>query len=98
MKRKEIDQKYLDQHSSLASEFFDIVDEGLPSQHRVLKAGKRIDEFNQRHGNIWRAHETELITEGFMEAPKPPEPVRDLAAEIDQIKADIQAIKTKVVI
>ena len=71
MQKEEIDKQYLDQASVLEAEFFDFVDEGLPSQHRVLKTGKSIDEFNLRHGNIWREHETDLVTAGLMEAPKP---------------------------
>lgn len=89
MSKEEIDQKYLGQASQLETEFFDVVNEGLPSQHRVLKDGKSIDEFNQRHGEIWLNHEAELIAEGFMEAPLPPEPTRNLAMEIEEIKAKI---------
>ena len=87
MTKKEIDQKYIDQANQLEIEFFDIVDESLPSQHRVLKDGKTEADFNLQHGYIWKAHETELIAKGFMEALTPPEPVRDLAAEIDDLKA-----------
>lgn len=85
--RAEVDQKYLDQANALEAEFFNIVDQGLPSQHWELKAGKSIDEFNQRHGEIWKAQEQELIDGGFMEPITPPEPGRDLAAEIDDLKA-----------
>ena len=93
MTREEVDQKYINQANQLEAEFFDIVDKGLPSQHRVLKAGKFIDEFNQRHGEIWRNHKVELIAEGFMEAPKPPEPVRDPLAEIDDLKARVEKLE-----
>jgi len=72
--KQEIDKKYLDQANALEAEFFDIVDQGLPSQHRVLKLGKTIEDFNLAHGLIWRNHEAELIAGGFMEAPIPPEP------------------------
>jgi len=89
MIKLKIDEKYLNQHSQLEIEFFDIVDKGLPSQHRVLKVGKLIIDFDQRHGDIWKAHTAELITAGFIEAPKPPEPVRDLATEIDEINKAI---------
>jgi len=91
--REEIDQKYLNQANQLETEFFDIVNEGFPSQHRVLKTGKSIDAFNQRHGDIWKAHEAELIAEGLMEAPTPPEPVRDLAQEIDELKQKIEKLE-----
>jgi len=96
MQRQDIDSKYLNQANQLEVEFFDIVNEGLPSQHRILRAGKSADEFNQRHGEIWQAHCDELIAEGFMEPRPEPEPVRDLATEIDEIKAEITAIKLKV--
>ena len=95
MKRKEIDKKYLSQANNLEVEFFDIVEKGLPNQHRVLKTGKIEAEFNQRHGDIWKAHEAELITSGFMAAPSPPEPVRDLAAELDDLKARIEKMEKK---
>lgn len=95
MTKEQIDQKYINQANQLEAEFFDIVDEGLPSQHRVLKAGKSEDEFNQRHGEVWRSHEAELIAEGFMEAPTPPEPVRDPLSEIDKLKARVEKLEKK---
>jgi hypothetical protein len=75
MKKQDIDQKYLDLASALEAEFFDIIDLALPSQHRVLKLGKTLDDFNQRHGEIWRSHEKELIEGGFIEAVSLPPPV-----------------------
>jgi hypothetical protein len=93
--KNEIDQRYLDLANQLEAEYFDIIDEGLPTQHRVLKAGKSVDNFNAAHAQIWQSHEAELIANGFMKPLPAPEPVRDLAAELDQFKADIQAIKTK---
>jgi len=38
-------------------------------------------------------YKAELIAEGYLSPPSPP---RDLATEIDTIKTDIEAIKTKV--
>jgi len=76
MTKAQIDQKYIDQANQLEAEFFNIVDEGLPNQHRVLKAGKTIEDFNLQHGDIWKAHEAELIAEGFMEPSLEPEPPR----------------------
>jgi len=93
MTREEIDQKYIDQANLLEMEFFDIVDEGLPGQHRVLKAGKSIDDFNSAHGEIWRDHEAELIANGFIEAPPLLQPARDLAAEIDELKARVAKLE-----
>jgi len=99
--RMEIDQKYLSQANQLEAEFFNIVDEldaegKKIGQHRVLKAGKSINEFNQRHGEIWKAHEAELISERLLEPRAEPQLARDLFAELDSLKADIQAIKKKV--
>ena len=74
--REEIDSKYIHQAELLEWEFFAIVDEGLPSQHRVLRAYKSIDDFNQRHAEIWQNHEQELIAEGYLEPPPEPEPPR----------------------
>ena len=95
MTKDKIDTKYLQQANALEVEFFDIVDAGLPSQHRVLKDNAVELDFNQRHGEIWRNHEVELIASDFMKAPVPPEPVRDLEAEIEELKANMKAIKTK---
>jgi len=94
--KEDIDRKYIRQAEELEADFFDIVDEGRPNQHRVLKTGKSIDEFNQRHGEIWKAHEAELISEGLLEPRAEPQLARDLSAEIDSLKTDIQAIKKKV--
>lgn len=95
MTRKEIDQKYLDQHGALGAEFFRIVHKGKPKQHRVLRQGKTTKEFNQRHGEIWRNHEAELIAEGFIKPLLPPELGRDLEAEIDELRAELTALKGK---
>ena len=95
MTRKQVDQKYLSQANALETEFFDIVNEGLPSQHRVLKAGKSIDEFNQRHGKIWHNHEAELVAEGYIEAPIPRKPPRDAFAEIGNLEARVEKLEKR---
>lgn len=97
--KEQIDQKYIDLHNALENEFFDVVKEFKGQvkigQHHKLKVGKVIGEFNQRHGDIWRNHEAELIAKGFMKAPIPAEPPRDLVAEIDEIKVEQDMIKAK---
>ena len=96
--RTDIDNKYLNLARILEEEFFDIVPDGV-GQKRVLREGKSIDEFNVRHGEIWKNHETELIAEGLIQLSPAPEPKRDLAAEIDEIKAkiaDYDTLKAKV--
>ena len=94
MTKDEIDSRYLNQVNQLEAKFFNIVDKGKPSQHRVLKVGKAEADFNLQHGNIWKSHQAELIAEGFMEAPKPPEPVRDVLAELDDLKAKVAKLET----
>lgn len=74
MTKEEIDQKHINQASSLEAEFFDIIDEGLPNQHRILKDGKLQEDFDIQHGQIWRNHEQELIANGYLEPPPEPEP------------------------
>lgn len=95
--KREIDQKYLDQANQLEAEFFDIVDEGLPNQHRILKAGKSQQDFNTQHAQIWRNHEQELIAEGYLQPPSEPEPPRSthisIIDAIDTAKARPVRIK-----
>lgn len=93
MLKEDIDSKYINHAQQLEAEFFDIADEGRPSQHRLLKKGKIIEEFDLRHGKIWQNHEAELLAEGFMEAPTPPEPIRDLEAEMDELKARVTKLE-----
>ena len=95
MDREEIDQKYIGEAAQLEAEFFDIVDEGKPSQHRVLKEGQSINEFDAKHTEIWRNHEAELIAEGFIQPTLEPEPTRDLAAEIDDLRARIEELENR---
>lgn len=95
MLRREIDQKYQDQHKQMEKDYLDIIDLGLPSQHSVLQVGKSIDDFNLAHGQLWQNHEAELIASGFMEPALPPELPRDLAAEIDELKQEIDKLKVK---
>ncbi len=95
MNRSEIDRKYLAQQNTLESETFDILDEGLPNQHRQLKAGKSLDAFNAAHGQLWKDHRAELIAEGLAKPATPQEPKRDLPTEIDELKAEIDKLKVK---
>lgn len=99
MNKQEIDQKYINQANQLEAEFFDIIPEFNEAskqigQHRQFKAGKDEAEFKQRHGDIWRNHEEELIAEGFMQPRPPPEPVRDLVKErMDALEARIAQLE-----
>ena len=87
MAKEQMDSKYLKQANALDDEFFDIVDKDLPNQHRVLKAQKSIDVFMQKHTDLVKSHEAELIAHGFLEAPTPLEPQRDPLILIDELTA-----------
>ncbi len=95
MTKNEIGLKYIKQANQLEVEFFDIIAKGLPNQQRVGKVDKSINEFNQKHREIWRSHEAELIATGLMEAPVPREPSRDLATEIDELKTRLEKLEKK---
>jgi len=87
--KEEIDGKYLEQVNALESEYFYIVDEGLPTQHRELESGKLIADFNLIHGQIWQDHAVELIASGFLQpqpAPMDWQLKWDAAAPGDKIK------------
>jgi len=92
--REDIDNKYLDQQTVLEAEFFNIVPDGK-GQRRQLKEGKSIDDFNLVHGQIWKDHKSELITEGYAQPDPEPEPMRDLAKEIDELKIKVAELKDK---
>lgn len=83
---EEVNQHHINQHNALEAQFFRLVNKGKPNQHRLLKAQKSLDEFDQKHAEIWKAHEAELIAQGFMEAPTPPEPIRNPLLELDVLK------------
>ena len=70
----EINQFYLEQHNQLETSFFDIIDPGLPSQHRVLKDSLSLDDFNAEHSLIWRNWRQALINNGFLTPEPEPEP------------------------
>lgn len=48
------------------------------------------DEFDAQHGKIWSDMEAELIAAGYRQ---PPEPVRDLAADLDDHEARLKALE-----
>ncbi len=67
---KEIKTTHKALHDSLTEDFY--------KKHLMSKG-----DFDYYHGQNWNDMEDELIAGGFI---KPPEPVRDLAAEIDELK------------
>jgi len=108
MSKEQIDQEYQSQAAALEEESFDIIEEfknvqelvnskikAIPikvGQHRELKPDKSMDEFNQRHAQIWQNHEAELIAEGYL---IPREPSRDLAFEVNQLETRLAALEAK---
>ncbi len=82
MTEKEIIKKYKKLHDELSSIYY--------GQKPIGQLSK--EDFDNSHGQIWTNMETELITEGYRTKPKPP---RDLIAEIDELKVEIQALKDK---
>ena len=77
MTAKEIRTKYKDLHDNLSDTYY--------KKHELTK-----EEFDIRHGQIWGDMEAELIAGGYLTLP---EPERDLAAEIDDLKAELSAMK-----
>jgi len=90
MLRETLDNEALRQIAALEEEYFIIVDEGIPTQRRVLREGKTLEDFNVHHADIWRTHEDSLIANGYIDASQPAPPIRDLAAEIDALKTELK--------
>lgn len=71
MTKAEIDAQYQQLVLKLEQEYFDFDPD---AQKRILKAGKLLDEFNQKHGQLWKEHEAELIAAGYLQPmPVPPD-------------------------
>lgn len=79
MTEAEIKAKYKELHDLLSESYYNF--------RNISK-----EEFNFQHGKIWNDMEVELMAEGYL---KPPEPVRDLATEIDELRAKIEVLETK---
>jgi len=72
-------------------EIHDSLEENYYIKHLMSK-----EDFDYLHGQNWADMEAELIAGGYL---KPPESVRDLEAEIDEITAklaDYDSLKAKV--
>lgn len=74
---EEIKARYKEIHDNLAKDYYE--------KHLMSK-----EDFDYLHGQNWADLELELIAEGYR---KPPEPVRDLAKEINNLKAEIEKLK-----
>ncbi len=88
---EEVTQKYNHLFRDLHDEFFETINLGTPRQERRLRLDKSAEDFNQRYAELNSSYKTELVVAGFVE--KPPEPARDLAAEIDEIKARLGTLE-----
>ena len=89
--REEIVQKYNELYRILHNEFFETINVGTPYQERRLKLNMSSNEFNTRYANLEQSYKAELIAAGFIETPI--EPPRDLAAEIDDLKARVEKLE-----
>jgi len=76
---KEIKATYKAIHDDLSYRYYTL--------HEMPKG-----EFDQLHGQNWEAMRQKLIAEGYIAIPKPP---RNLAAEIDELKARLKALEPK---
>jgi len=73
----EIKRFYLNQHDLLSKSYY---------QDKTLSK----EEFDILHGQVWSSLNDELKLKGFI---KEPAPVRDLAKELDELKAEVTALK-----
>jgi len=80
MTEEEIKTKYKGLHDELSNGYYSGT------------SGLTKEEFDLQHGKIWNDMEAELIAEGYRQ---PPEPVRDLATEIDELKVKIEILEKK---
>ena len=71
---------------------YKILHDELSSSYYTDAIGLTKEEFDLQHGKIWNDMEAELIAEGYI---KPSEPIRDLAKEIDALKAKIVVLEKK---
>ena len=76
----EIKSKYKAQHDTRSESYY------------AGTSGLTKEQFALQHGKIWNDMEAELIAKGYL---KLPEPVKDLAAEIDSLKAKIEKLENE---
>ena len=75
----EIKTKYKALHNSLTEDYY--------KNHLMSK-----EDFDYYHGQNWEDMKAELIIEGYR---KPVEPVKDLIAEINDLKAKVEKLEMK---
>ncbi|KKM73562.1 hypothetical protein LCGC14_1409130 [marine sediment metagenome] len=66
-------------------ELHDLLSESYYNFHNITK-----EVFDLQHGKIWNDMEAELIVEGYV---SPPQPVRDLKAEVDDLETRLRKIE-----
>ena len=78
---QEIKDKAKLDHDNLSAAFYALT----PDNRKKARA-----KFDRSHGKIWSDMEGDLIAGGYLTVPEPP---RDLEAEIDELRAEIEKIK-----
>ncbi|KKN74960.1 hypothetical protein LCGC14_0384620 [marine sediment metagenome] len=73
---KEIKANHKEVHDNLTEDYY---------KNKLMSQ----EDFDYLHGQNWNDMEAELLAEGNI---KPPEPVRDLGAEIDEIKGKLNLL------
>jgi len=85
MTEVEIKANYKAQHDTLSEAFY-------AKKRTIGVTPEEQAQFDQEHGQIWDGMRTELIAEGYLIIPNPP---RDLATEIDDLKTRLIALEPK---
>ncbi len=86
--RREIADKYDQQYAEMHDKFYETV-----NKERLLRDGKTAKALNLRNAKITTDYEAELLANGLEGLNPVEEPPRDLAAEIDELKATIEEMK-----
>ena len=84
MSKESIVENYKSQHTILTNDFY--------AKKRSVGVTKQEQyAFDNAHGSIFTSMKDELIAGGY----KIPKIIRNLAQEIDELKAEIEALKVK---
>ncbi len=88
--RDELAIKYNQQYALMHDEFYETI-----NKERLLRQDKTVADLNLCNAEITQNYEAELIANGFPSLNPPPELARDLAAEIDDLKAKIKILESR---
>ena len=86
--KDEITARHVQFHDELSAAFY----------KKKRSVGVTSDEqaaFDTRHSQLWTAMDEELQTVSDYDPPPIPVPVRDLQAEIDELKAEVKTLKER---